>query len=177
MNSISGIGGHNPLSVIGRRAKEGFREEELAAPQPVIPPSFKATGTYDHQTEAAYEEAFAKLRVNLQNRAEIDGVESSVSRGTLTQSLTKEDPAVQAFREYMDMTPAEKMRDAILKEMGLSEEEVDAMSPEQQEAIEKEIAERMQDRAELQAAKEIEENANGFALANGSPEEEAALLS
>lgn len=177
MNSISGIGANAPLSVIGRRAKEGFREEALAAQAPATPPSFKANNSYDHRSEAAYEEAFAKLRINLQNRAEADGVESSIGSGKLAQSLNKEDPAVQAFREYMAMTPAEKMRDAILKEMGLSEEDVDAMSPEQQEAVEKEIAERMQDRAELQAAKEIEENANGGDLDNGSPEEEAALLS
>jgi hypothetical protein len=69
------------------------------------------------------------------------------------------------------------MRDAILREMGLTEEEVDAMSPEQQEVIEKQIAERMQQRAELQAAKEQEEKSDGISANNASAEEEKTLLS
>ncbi|WJN59875.1 hypothetical protein [Pseudomonas sp. SO81] len=179
MNSISGIGGQYPLSINGLRSKDGFREEELVALAPPIapPPTFKADAGYDHQSEQAYEEAFAKLRVNLQNRAESDGVESGVSQGRLSESLGDEDPAVKAFREYMAMTPAEKMRDAILKELGLTEEEIDALPPERQEAIEKQIAERMQQRAELQAAEEREEKAAGVSVGAADPQEQAALLS
>ncbi|MDD0842274.1 hypothetical protein [Pseudomonas sp. Gutcm_11s] len=179
MNSISGIGGQYSLSATGLRSKEDFREEEqLALTPPVAPtPSFKADAGYDHQSEQAYEESFAKLRINLQNRAEADGIESSVSQGKLSESLGDEDPAVKAFREYMAMTPAEKMRDAILKEMGLTEEEIDAMPPEKQEAIEKQIAERMQQRAELQAAKEQEEKSNGISATEATAEEQTTLFS
>ncbi|WP_052080954.1 hypothetical protein [Pseudomonas sp. ML96] len=179
MNSISGIAGQYSLPISGLRSKEGFREEEqLALTPPVAPPAaFKADAGYDHQAEQAYEESFAKLRVNLQNRAEADGVATSVNQGQLSEPLGDEDPAVKAFREYMAMTPAEKMRDAILKEMGLTEEEIDALPPEQQEAIEKQIAERMQQRAELQAAKEQEEKANGISAIEAASEEQATLFS
>ncbi|WP_068827571.1 hypothetical protein [Pseudomonas sp. BMS12] len=177
--NISGIGGQQALSLTSLRNKEGFRETELASPTPASapPPAFKPEAGYDHQSEEAYEEAFAKLRVNLQHRATEDGVASSIGQGTLSASLDAEDPALKAFHDYMAMTPAEKMRDAILKEMGLTEEEVDAMSPEQQEAVENEIAERMQQRAELQAAKEIEERAEGVSAANDDPQEKVVLMS
>ena len=179
MNSISGIGGQYSLSISGLRNKEGFREDEQATLLPPVAttPAFKADASYDHQSEQAYEESFAKLRINLQNRAEIDGVDTSVGQGKLSESLGDEDPAVKAFREYMAMTPAEKMRDAILKEMGLTEEEIDALPPEKQEAIEKQIAERMQQRAELQAAKEQEEKSNGISATEATAEEQTTLFS
>jgi hypothetical protein len=41
------------------------------------------------------------------------------------------------------------MRDAILREMGLTQEEIDQMPPEKQQAIGEEIAERLLDKAKL----------------------------
>lgn len=179
MNSISGIGSIASPSISGLRNKEGFRDDALNALAPAIAPAAvtRAEAGYDHRSEQAYEESFAKLRVNLQSRAEADDVESGVGSGQLSQSQAEEDPVVKAFREYMEMTPAEKIRDSILKEMGLTEEEVDAMSPEQQKAVEEQIAERMQERAELQAAKEQAEEAEGNSSAGGLPEEANVLLS
>lgn len=55
----------------------------------------------------------------------------------------------------MSKTPQERMQEAILKEMGLTKEEVEQMPPEQQQAVAKEMAERMQDKIKLaQAEKE-----------------------
>lgn len=172
MNSINGIGAASPLSLSGLRNKEGFREEALNSltRNAAAPASNRANAGYDHQAEQTYEESFAKLRVNLQSRSETEGANS-------LKSHAEEDPVVKAFREYMEMTPAEKIRDSILKEMGLSEEELAAMSPEQQKAVEEEIAERMQERAELQAAKEKTEQAEGSSTAGGMPEAASALLS
>ncbi|MCY1533901.1 hypothetical protein D9M68_692530 [compost metagenome] len=47
----------------------------------------------------------------------------------------------------MEMSPAEKMRDSILKELGLTEEELAALPPEQQNAIEEKIVERIKERS------------------------------
>ena len=47
----------------------------------------------------------------------------------------------------MEKTPAERIRDAILKEMGITEQDLAQMTPEQRQGIEEEIAQRMQDKA------------------------------
>lgn len=64
-----------------------------------------------------------------------------------TERIQQSNEAVLAeFREYMDKTPAQRMRDAILREMGLTEEDLDAMPPEKREAVEAEIGERLRER-------------------------------
>jgi hypothetical protein len=93
------------------------------------------------------DEAFAKTRVNLQavNGALPDAVKDKVGSGSATDE----------FKDYMSKTPEQRMRDSILQEMGLTEEEVQQMPPEKQQAIAKEITDRMQDKIKLaQAEKE-----------------------
>jgi hypothetical protein len=51
--------------------------------------------------------------------------------------------ARHAFDEYARKTPAEKMRDAILGTMGLTEEQLKAMNPKEREAIEAKVRELM----------------------------------
>ena len=48
--------------------------------------------------------------------------------------------AGQELAEYMRKSPIQHMRDAILKRMGLTEESLNAMPPEQRAAVEKTIA-------------------------------------
>lgn len=48
--------------------------------------------------------------------------------------------------DYLSKSPMEHMRDAILKEMGLTEEDLAAMPAEKREALESEIAQRMRER-------------------------------
>jgi len=52
------------------------------------------------------------------------------------------------FLEYARMTPAERIRAAILDELGITEEELENMSPEARKAMEKQIAERMKEKVE-----------------------------
>lgn len=54
----------------------------------------------------------------------------------------------QAFNDYAKKTPAERMRDAILGSMGLTEEQLKAMSPKEREAIEAKIREIMKHKIE-----------------------------
>jgi hypothetical protein len=49
--------------------------------------------------------------------------------------------ATEEFRKYMQMTPAEKIRHGVLSEMGITEEQLAALPPEQREAMDKKIAE------------------------------------
>lgn len=65
---------------------------------------------------------------------------------------------VNEFLEWMQMTPAEKLRDRILKELGLTEADLEAMDPEQRTQVEALIAQKIREEQELQnnqkAAKE-----------------------
>ncbi|MCF4994391.1 hypothetical protein GIW70_22075 [Pseudomonas syringae] len=105
-----------------------------------------ATGIATQQVNEAkrisdnVDEAFAKTRVGLQ---------TADAAGTTGTSAT------EAFKEYMSKTPEQRLRDSILDEMGITQEEIDAMPPEKQLAIGEEIAQRMQDKMQLaQADKE-----------------------
>ena len=51
--------------------------------------------------------------------------------------------AARELAEYADKSVAERVREAILKDMGLTEDDLKAMDPEQRAAIEDEIARRM----------------------------------
>ncbi|MDW3715642.1 MULTISPECIES: hypothetical protein [unclassified Pseudomonas] len=119
------------------------------------------------QREAAYDEAFARLRVGLQSGS-VEGGTSASGADTLTNdvyadaqsaaaSVSKpaQSAAAQEFHDYMNKSAGEKMRDKILKELGLTEEEIDALPPEQQEQIEKQIAQRMAELAAIQQEEEL----------------------
>ena len=60
-----------------------------------------------------------------------------------TSTTTEKSSAAQEFLDYMAMSDAEKMRVAVLKEMGLTEEEFEQLPPEEQLAIEQKIVERL----------------------------------
>ncbi len=79
------------------------------------------------------DEAFAKTRVGLQS------TDTTVAAKTATDE----------FKDYMSKTPEQRVRDSILQEMGLTEDDIKAMPPEKQLAIGKEIAERLQDKVKL----------------------------
>ena len=61
--------------------------------------------------------------------------------------------AVSDFLDYAKETPAQRMRDAILKSMGLSEEDLKSMSPEKRKAVEETIRQRIKEAAEDAAKK------------------------
>lgn len=157
MSTIGGVGGYSNLSLMdfrGARRSEDQRQE-LFLPQALKSAERKADAASEreYQAQQATEESFARMRVALQSSAP-EGVETSVEKGRLDAPLAganEGDAALEAFKAYMAMTPAEKLRDSILKDIGMTEEEIQALPPEQQKAVEEEIAQRMQERAELQA--------------------------
>ncbi|CAH0313156.1 hypothetical protein [Pseudomonas mediterranea] len=106
------------------------------------------------------DEAFAKTRVQLQTVAAQD----APARQT-------ESSALKDFKDYMNKTPEERLRDAILAEMGISEEEYAAMPPEKQLAVGQEIAQRMQDKAAMAQVEKAQEQHN-----TGEKDKAAALL-
>ena len=67
----------------------------------------------------------------------------ATSASAAEPEASSEKSAAQEFRDYMAMSDAEKMRAAVLKEMGLTEEEFEQLPPEEQLAIEQKIVERL----------------------------------
>lgn len=83
-------------------------------------------------------------------------VAASMTSGRLdasTQAKVQAKTPETEFLEYAQKSPAERIRDAILKEMGLTEEQLDGMGAEQREAMEKAIAEKLKEKIEQQADK------------------------
>jgi TPP-dependent pyruvate/acetoin dehydrogenase alpha subunit len=82
----------------------------------------KASGRID--------EAFAKTRVQLQASAPASG-----TRAELT--------------EYMSKSPGERIREQLLKEQGLTEEQAQALPQEKQDAISREVAARLKEQQQV----------------------------
>ena len=59
--------------------------------------------------------------------------------------------AREAFLDFAAKSPAEHLRDAILRELGVTEEKLQAMEPEQRAAMEDMIAERLKQKVEQEA--------------------------
>ena len=88
------------------------------------------------------DEAFAKTRVQLQAKASSSDVPATSVAGS----------ARSEFTDYMTKTPAERIRDQLLKERGLTLEALNAMPVEQQNAFAKEVSERLQQQQAQQLA-------------------------
>ncbi|NVZ85118.1 hypothetical protein [Pseudomonas yamanorum] len=89
--------------------------------------------------------AFAKTRVQLQ----------ATTATTSTTDVPKTDSTSSArsdFTDYMKKSPAERIREQLLKEQGLTEDDVKNMPQDKQDAISKEVAERVKEQQAQQVA-------------------------
>ncbi|MCP1465088.1 hypothetical protein [Pseudomonas sp. S3E17] len=93
------------------------------------------------------DEAFAKTRVQLQASTAATTATTDVPATGSTTSSARAD-----FTDYMSKTPAERIREQLLKEQGLTEADVQNMSQEKQDAISKQVAERLKQQQEQQVA-------------------------
>ena len=83
--------------------------------------------------------AFAKTRVMLQ------------ASSSATSSETKTS-ATDEFKDYMSKSPAQRIREQLLKELGLTEKDVKAMPPEKQQAISDQVTALMQQKEAVKQA-------------------------
>ncbi|MBI6907221.1 hypothetical protein [Pseudomonas palleroniana] len=93
------------------------------------------------------DEAFAKTRVQLQATTAATSATSDVPATGSTGKTARED-----FTDYMSKSPAERIREQLLKEQGLTEEDVQKLPQEKQDAISKEVAERIKQQQDQQVA-------------------------
>ncbi|AXQ47338.1 MULTISPECIES: hypothetical protein [unclassified Pseudomonas] len=106
-------------------------------------------GSTSQQTaDDAREEAFAKLKVMLQN----PDLAARQQAGASTQATSD---AVQDFRDYMAKSPEEKIKEKILQELGMTEDDYNALPPEQQAKVDDQIAQRMKEDIELKTQAKV----------------------
>ena len=93
-------------------------------------------------------------------QAALDAAQQSLAAtgGSTADISATRKTAGEELAEYQSKSVAQHIRDAILKEMGLTEEDLDAMPPEQRAAIEESIAEKFKERLLAQG-----DGAQGFA--------------
>lgn len=89
------------------------------------------------------------------------GVSKTPSKAGLDMSWMQAEPAKDSqsaaraeFGDYMKLSPAEKMRAAMLKRLGVTEEEYKAMSAEDRKAIDKQIEEMIKEEVKASVEKE-----------------------
>lgn len=93
------------------------------------------------------DEAFAKTRVQLQATTAAPTASTDVPAAGSSTSTARAD-----FTDYMNKSPAERIREQLLKEQGLTEAQVQAMPQEKQDAIAKQVAERVKQQQDQQVA-------------------------
>lgn len=71
------------------------------------------------------------------------------------QSNEAKRSVLDEFMDWMQMSDAEKIRDRILKGMGLTEEDLANMEPEDREKIEEMIAQQIKDQTEIQIERQL----------------------
>lgn len=115
------------------------------------------------QSEADREEAFAKMLVSMQNLggqvAPTDSASSSddlaqtsgVSGVGASSSTSSTSSPLQEFKDYMALTPAQKMRYSDLKSVGLTEADLKALPPDQKAKVEAKLADIIKKQTEMQA--------------------------
>lgn len=103
----------------------------------------------------------ASYKAGATNTADAAGPTAAAGSAADTSSAARDtglDSAVQDFLSYANETPAQRMRDAILKSMGLTEDDLKKMTPDQRKAVEETIEKKIKDAAERAA----EQGKKGF---------------
>lgn len=106
--------------------------------------SRKSSGSSEQRFQDNQQEAFAKLKVALQNADQTSSKKETQSN------------AVKEFRAYMALSPEQKIREKMLREMGLSLEDYEALPPEKKEKIDKLITQRIQEELEAKTTAKLQ---------------------
>lgn len=72
----------------------------------------------------------------------------------LKHEQTKQSEAAAELEKYVKMTPAERMSKAMMQKLGITQEQFDAMSPEQQAAVTAKISEMIRQEMEQKMAQQ-----------------------
>jgi len=117
-----------------------------------VTPLYTTETTAPSQPETSSGQSFAAVLASAtQAVTSANHVSSTADQGSVTESATADTPfhssASEEFHDYMSKSDADKIREAILREMGLTEEEFQQLPPEEQLEIQREVVERMKERS------------------------------
>ncbi|HEX8593965.1 MAG TPA: hypothetical protein VF682_11920 [Pseudomonas sp.] len=158
MNTASISTLHHLVSqVVGRKTQEQASQDAFAVPvaaaSPVSAVDAVSENTGESNKDATFDEAFAKLLVNLKASTQTDDTQAAITPFAVDTSIAAKDSAVtseadvaaatsgvssaqQQFLDYMNLSPAEQMREKLT---GVSKEAYDAMSPDQKLAVDNKL--------------------------------------
>ncbi|MDD1013117.1 hypothetical protein M5G17_05410 [Pseudomonas sp. TNT2022 ID1025] len=149
MSSINAVGIQTPAIPPTRSVTEAATEQaQFRPPVPVSSSNrqqHSQANTSQQSADDAREEAFAKLKVQLQNPDVQMREQASIGTSETGKS------AAQEFRDYMALSPAEKIKLKLLNELGITQEEFEALPPADKDKIERKIAEQMKKQTELES--------------------------
>ncbi|WEK32435.1 MAG: hypothetical protein P0Y58_09675 [Candidatus Pseudomonas phytovorans] len=152
--AINGLGWQ---ATVHQQQRAGNDQAPVDVPQfrtPVVASNATAQqglqgNTSQQDAEDAREEAFAKLKVQLQNPD--SGLGQPAEAGTEQTSSARQD-----FQDYMSKSPAEMIKEKLLRELGMTEDEYNALPPEKKELVDQQIAQRMKDDVEAKTLAKID---------------------
>jgi hypothetical protein len=96
----------------------------------------------------------------MQSFAMPNKLQANKTSTALAATQQNEQTAEQKFLDYAKKSPAEKIRDALLKSVGVTEEDLQKMTPEQRKDVEQKIADKIKEAMQKQTEKG--ESTKGF---------------
>lgn len=99
-----------------------------------------ATKTAEEQKAESFAALLAEKSAEQQVAAKDKAAKIADHNAAVLAMVDAVPDARQEFKEFTDMTPAERMRAQILYALGLTEEDLEAMSPADRKAVEEKIA-------------------------------------
>jgi hypothetical protein len=101
-----------------------------------ISSSYSTQNLSQNKTKQAAADPLFALLVEDSNKAEKTSASASANAATSLTEAPKEKPdAAQEFLDYMKLTPAQRMQYAWLEQHGISKEQFDSMSAEDQQKL------------------------------------------
>lgn len=157
MISLNGLGLQTAVQQPGRVNPDAGQADFMPQRQVIATPNASAQqngqgNTAQQHAEDARQEAFAKLKVALQNPDIAAREQASAAKQTSND-------AQEAFRDFMSKSPAEKIKEKILQELGMTDEDYNALPPEKKQKIDDQIAQRMKEDVELKTQAKLEQQA------------------
>ena len=121
------------------KSAEDQLAEKLAAIEPGGPAKSTAPEVLAAAPVSASNETARTLFYAQQAASDVPAVEPKINE------------AVETFLEYMDKTPTERWREQILSSMGLTEESLEALTPEERRAVEEKIVQIIEEKTKENA--------------------------
>lgn len=139
---------------------DGYTHSKTLSEQPHPKSSFSISSA--QEPPAAFNQAGGDSALFWQKQAFEDMLAKvQLELRSLTENQSEKQPEVdarEAFLAWMSMSDTEKMRANILSQLGLTEEELEDLSPEEREKIESIIEQRMEELVERSSKEQMEKN-------------------